>query len=138
MAWVEKELKDHLVSTPLPWAGLPTTRPGCPEPKCCWPWKKEALGCVYVIRINRVDRYSLRCVSGTHCCLSTYSKLFTRFSQPSDTGEVLLPLFHFAATSCFHSFASSDLFLCVLCLLQGHCHHGSEAGCAARANPNNR
>jgi len=32
MAWVEKDLKDYLVSTPLPWAGSPTTRPGCPEP----------------------------------------------------------------------------------------------------------
>ena len=27
MAWVEKNLKDHLVSTPLPWAGSPTSRP---------------------------------------------------------------------------------------------------------------
>jgi len=33
MAWVENDLKDHLVSTPLPWAGLPTTRPGCPQPQ---------------------------------------------------------------------------------------------------------
>ena len=32
MAWVEKDLKDHLVSTPLLQAGLPATRPGCPEP----------------------------------------------------------------------------------------------------------
>jgi len=32
MAWVEKDIKDHLVSTPLPRAGSPTTRPGCPEP----------------------------------------------------------------------------------------------------------
>lgn len=29
---VEKDLKDHLVSTPLPWTGQPTTRPGCPVP----------------------------------------------------------------------------------------------------------
>ena len=33
MAWVEKDLKDHLVSTSLQWAGPPTTRPGCPEPQ---------------------------------------------------------------------------------------------------------
>jgi len=32
MAWVGKDLKDHQVSTPSPWEGLPTTRPGCPEP----------------------------------------------------------------------------------------------------------
>jgi len=31
MAWVEKVLEDHLVSSPLPWAGRPTTRLGCPE-----------------------------------------------------------------------------------------------------------
>jgi len=31
MAWVEKDIKDHLVSTPLTWEGSPTTRPGCPE-----------------------------------------------------------------------------------------------------------
>ena len=32
MAWVEKDLKDHLVSNPLLCAGSPTTRPGCLEP----------------------------------------------------------------------------------------------------------
>ena len=31
MAWVEKDLKDHLVSTPLPRARSPTTRLSCPE-----------------------------------------------------------------------------------------------------------
>jgi len=37
MAWDEKDLKAHLVSTPLQWAGSPTTRPGCPEPHpACW------------------------------------------------------------------------------------------------------
>lgn len=28
MGWVENDLKDHLVSTPLPWTGTPSTRPG--------------------------------------------------------------------------------------------------------------
>jgi len=31
MAWVEKDLKGHLVSTPLLWAGSPTTRAGLPR-----------------------------------------------------------------------------------------------------------
>ena len=26
MAWVENDLKDHVVQTPLPWAGLSPTR----------------------------------------------------------------------------------------------------------------
>jgi len=32
MEQVEKDYNDHLVSTPLLCAGLPTTRQGCPEP----------------------------------------------------------------------------------------------------------
>ena len=31
MVWVEKDHNDHLVSTPLPCVGLPTSRPGCLE-----------------------------------------------------------------------------------------------------------
>ena len=31
--WVEKDHNDHLVSTPLLRARLPTTTPGCPEPQ---------------------------------------------------------------------------------------------------------
>jgi len=34
MAWVEKDLKHHLVSTPLSWAGSPTTRPGTRTAGC--------------------------------------------------------------------------------------------------------
>jgi len=29
MVGVGGDLKDHLVPTPLPWAGAPSTRPGC-------------------------------------------------------------------------------------------------------------
>jgi len=36
MAWVGKDHNDHQVSTPLLCAGLPTTRPGCPEPHPAW------------------------------------------------------------------------------------------------------
>jgi len=32
MAWVEKDLQDHLVLIPLLYAGSPTTKAGCPEP----------------------------------------------------------------------------------------------------------
>lgn len=30
--WVERNLNDHLVSCPLPWAGIPSLRPGCSKP----------------------------------------------------------------------------------------------------------
>ena len=32
MVWVGKDLIDHLVPTPLPWAGPSATRPGCSKP----------------------------------------------------------------------------------------------------------
>jgi len=32
MVWVGRDLKDHLVPTPPPWAGTPSTRPGCSKP----------------------------------------------------------------------------------------------------------
>ena len=37
MQRVAKDHNDHLVWTPLPQAGSPTTRPGCPEPHPAWP-----------------------------------------------------------------------------------------------------
>jgi len=30
--------KDHLVPTPLPWAGIPSTRTGCSKPCPTWSW----------------------------------------------------------------------------------------------------
>ncbi|GAB0189020.1 centromere protein C [Grus japonensis] len=36
MVWVGRDLKDHLVPTPLPWAGTPSTRPRCPKPHPTW------------------------------------------------------------------------------------------------------
>jgi len=44
MAWVEKDHNDHLVSTPMPWAGSPTTRPGCQESHPAWPWMHPGTG----------------------------------------------------------------------------------------------
>ena len=32
MVWIGRDLKDHLFPTPLPWAGTPSTRPGCSKP----------------------------------------------------------------------------------------------------------
>ena len=37
MAYVEGDLKDHLVSNPLTWEWLPTTRSGCPGCHPTWP-----------------------------------------------------------------------------------------------------
>lgn len=32
MAWVSRNLKNHLVPTPLSWTGMPLCRSGCPGP----------------------------------------------------------------------------------------------------------
>jgi len=44
MAWIEKNLKDHVVSASLLCPGSPTTRPGCPEPHPAWPWIPPGMG----------------------------------------------------------------------------------------------
>jgi len=44
MVWVGRDLKDHLVPTPLPWAGTPSTRPGCSKPHPTWPWTLPGTG----------------------------------------------------------------------------------------------
>jgi len=38
MVWVRRDLKDHPVPTPLPWAGTSSIRPGCSKPHPTWPW----------------------------------------------------------------------------------------------------
>ena len=38
MAWVVRDLKDHIIPAPLPWGGMPSTRPGCSKPHPTWPW----------------------------------------------------------------------------------------------------
>jgi len=37
MVWVGHDLIDHLIPTPLPRAGTPSTSPGCSEPRPTWP-----------------------------------------------------------------------------------------------------
>jgi len=37
MVWVGKDLIDHLVPTPLPWAGKPSTKTGCSKLCPTWP-----------------------------------------------------------------------------------------------------
>lgn len=36
MAWVGRDVKDNLVSTPQPWSGKPVTRSGCLGPHSIW------------------------------------------------------------------------------------------------------
>jgi len=42
MLRVGRDLKDHLVPTPLPWAS--STRPGCSELHPTWPWTLPGRG----------------------------------------------------------------------------------------------
>lgn len=44
MVWVGKDLKDHLVSPPLPWAQMPIIRPGWSGPHLTWPWSLPGRG----------------------------------------------------------------------------------------------
>ena len=44
MVWAGRDLKDRLVPTPLPWAGTPSTRAGCSEPRPTWPGMFPGMG----------------------------------------------------------------------------------------------
>jgi len=44
MVRVGRDLKDHPVSTPLPWAGTPYTRRGCSELHPTWTWTLPGRG----------------------------------------------------------------------------------------------
>ena len=44
MVWVGKDPKDHLVSIPLPWKGLPSTKSGYPGPYPTPPWMPPGMG----------------------------------------------------------------------------------------------
>jgi len=41
MVWVGRDLIDHPVPTPLPWAGTPSTRPGYSELHPTWPGRGQ-------------------------------------------------------------------------------------------------
>jgi len=44
MICVGRDLIDRLVPTPLPWAWVPSTRPGCSELYPTWPWTLQGRG----------------------------------------------------------------------------------------------
>jgi len=44
MLWLRRDLNDHLVPTPVPWAGTLSTRPGCSRPCPAWPWTLPGRG----------------------------------------------------------------------------------------------
>ena len=44
MVWVRRDLIDYLVPTPLPWAGIPSTRSSCSNPHPTWPWTLPGRG----------------------------------------------------------------------------------------------
>jgi len=71
MAWVEKDLKDHLVSTPLPCAGLSTTRPSCPEPHPAWMHHLQGKSTKWLNDLHHVTQSAAWAGAGIHTCLKT-------------------------------------------------------------------
>jgi len=67
MAWVGKDHNDHVVPTPLLCAGVPTTRPGCPEPHPVWPWMPPGMGHPQPpwAKIHLLCSYLLNCLNVT-------------------------------------------------------------------------
>lgn len=44
VVWVERDLKDHPVPTPLPGAGISSNRSSCPGPQPAWPSTLSGMG----------------------------------------------------------------------------------------------
>ena len=94
MAWVEKDLKDHLVSTPLPWAGLPV--------KCqclnvvvrveSLRFRKARRITPFLSQRQCVSVYPLRDVAGTFYLLgnSHVTTPWTAIVTPVDSGDTMI------------------------------------------------
>jgi len=57
MVWVGRDLKDHLLPAPLPWAGTPCTRPGCSELHPTWPGTLPGRG---IREMEFTQKYTLK------------------------------------------------------------------------------
>ena len=70
MVWVGSDITDHLVPTPLPWAGTPSTRPGCSKPHPTWPWTLPRRGQPQLQ--FRPLNYSVVCFLTSRCVCSFF------------------------------------------------------------------
>ena len=93
MAWVEKDLKDHLVSIPLPRAGLPATRPGCPEPHLAWMdtsyWERESSCKIRYCFLKLTFSWKFIFTFGCYFRFG-FSSLFSCFSAPLSSSPLML------------------------------------------------
>ena len=70
MAWVATDHNDHLVSTPLPRTGSPTTRSGCSKPHPAWPWMHPGRGQPQSTLSNLFQCFITLCVKKVLLCHS--------------------------------------------------------------------
>ena len=59
MVWVGRDLKDHLVPTPLPWAGTLSAKSGCSKPHPTWPSTLPGMGHPSRSELLRIGRKAL-------------------------------------------------------------------------------
>lgn len=89
MAWVERDLRDHSGPTPLPQAGLPSTRSGCPGLHPTWSWTSPWMSILLAL-LNFVVRpcQTLSEDLGIVCAIDTpypYVNTFTTVQKVQDS-----------------------------------------------------
>ena len=82
MERVGRDLEDHLVPTPLPWAGTSSTGPGCSELHPTWPWTSSELVHKYHTQFSS-DQWSSETLYFQQCgkhiyCFSDINKSASR------------------------------------------------------------
>lgn len=101
MAWVQPDLKDHLVPTFLPWARIPSTRPGCLKPHPTWPGKVKGLG------IHNSPDNLLQCLTTftvTNFCLKSNLNLHSTRVKPFASDRTRGKIFTTGPCKIPHSF----------------------------------
>lgn len=85
MVWVGRDLKNHLVPAPMPWAGIPSIKSIFSKPHPTWPWT------------SRMWHPQLLCPSVSH----PHSKNFILISNLNLPSFILKPFQNIKLKMCF-------------------------------------
>ena len=81
MVRVGRHLKDYLVPAPPPWAGTPSTRPGCSELHPTWPWTLPGSGQPQII-VN-IGEHVLLLPVGLNHLIESHSPTKMQIKRPN-------------------------------------------------------
>jgi len=95
MVWVGRDLIDHLVPTPLPWAGTRSTRPGCSKPCPAWP---RTLPGIHLVPLPTPPRWVLSTLSCSRLIPSSHLIIPSQGPTPEHRDGLSLTVLGLART----------------------------------------